>query len=111
MSFSKRFLSKSPFKHEWLDPSIRKEGPVVHHHNPPPDGKPSTYGHENANATPSEKVDDGAKDGDAALEQAKNASPEQQKNLLEIMNRARKEQGLPPAKTLEEALKTTPTFD
>jgi len=109
VGFSKKFLSKSPFKHEWVDPSIRKEGPVVHHHGE--DGEPSTYGHENANLPPSVKVDEGAKEGDASLESAKNLDSKKQAELLVIINRARKQEGLPPVKTLEEGLKTTPTYD
>tara|TARA_R110002167_G_scaffold341234_1_gene549457 strand:- start:285 stop:935 length:651 start_codon:yes stop_codon:yes gene_type:complete len=103
----------------WEKSAMKAESPLkmpghynpekVHHHKP--DGTPSLYGHENANAPASKKVDEGAKEGDASLESAKNASPEQQQNLLNIINRARKEQGLQPAKTVEEGLKTTPTFD
>ena len=97
--------AESPLKDVKPPPHEQK----VHHHKE--DGSASTYGHENANSAPSEKVDDGAKEGDASLESARNASPEQQQNLLNIINRARKEQGLQPAKTVEEGLKTTPTFD
>ena len=97
--------AESPLKDVKPPPHEQK----VHHHKE--DGSASTYGHENANSAPSEKVDDGAKEGDASLESAKKASTEQRANLLNVINRARKEQGLPPAKTVEEGLKTTPTFD
>ena len=103
----------------WEKSAMKAESPLkspghykpekVHHHQP--NGTPSLFGHENANAPASEKVDEGAEEGDASLESAKNASPEQRANLLDVINRARKEQGLPPAKTVEEGLKTTPTFD
>jgi len=103
----------------WEKSAMKAESPLkspghydpemAHHHRP--DGTPSLFGHENENAPPSEKIDEGAKEGDASLESAKNVSPEQRANLLNIINRARKEQGLPPAKTVEEGLKTTPTFD
>lgn len=104
----------------WEKSAMKAESPLkdvkplpheqkVHHHKE--DGSASTYGHENANSAPSEKVDDGAKEGDASLESAKKASTEQRANLLNVINRARKEQGLPAAKTVEEGLKTTPTFD
>ena len=103
----------------WEKSAMKAESPLkspghydpemAHHHRP--DGTPSLFGHENENAAPSEKIDEGAKEGDASLESAKNASSDQRANLLNIINRARKEQWLPPAKTVEEGLKTTPTFD
>ena len=97
--------AESPLKDVKPPPHEQK----VHHHKE--DGSASTYGHENANSSPSEQVDEGAEEGDASLESARNASPEQRANLLNVINRARKEQGLPAAKTVEEGLKTTPTFD
>tara|TARA_R110000823_G_scaffold42024_1_gene110325 strand:+ start:471 stop:1106 length:636 start_codon:yes stop_codon:yes gene_type:complete len=60
-------------------------------------------------------VDTSKKDNDAAkadLEKNKSTrSPKETAHLLRLINGARLEEGLSPVATLEEGLKTTPTFD
>ena len=112
--FSKKFCSRSPFKdapeesHQTYDQA--KELGKGHHHRKQDDGRwsYSEYGHD-MDMEYEEVQDTGAKQDDIT-KMVSGISEEQRTALLTSINKARKEQGLPPAKTLEEGLATTPTY-
>ena len=81
-----------------------------HHHRKQDDGSwsYSEYGHDMDK--PYEEVQDTGASEEETSKMVSGISEEQRANLLASINRAREEQGLPPAKTLEEGLQTTPTY-
>ena len=113
-SFSRKFCARSPYKdapeesHQSYEQS--KKAGKSHHHRKQNDGRwsYSEYGHDMDKEY--EEVQDTGASKEETAKMVGSISDEQRTALLTSINKARAEQGLPPAKTLEEGLQTTPTY-
>lgn len=108
MGFSKKFLSKSPFKHAPEDSHTNREAPQkdedgnVHHHkkNNAGDWTEMRIGHDQG------KVEEEVESiGEEKASELTSSGDPRHAKLLEGINKGRREKGLPEFKTLEEAIK------
>ena len=105
--FSKKFLSRSPFKHAPEESHASRDNPQKDsegnaHHHKENEGRWMTVsiGHDQGKHKPAEPISD-----EEAKDLAGGEMTPQSKALLESINKNRREEGLPEFKTLEEAIK------